>query len=137
MKKLQPKIVAHAFLDMTDGLPFAEQNNVIDAFITFLSERGNTKLLRSLPSHVERAMQHRKGALPVVLLTPSGKDAEHAHELSSALEKALGKQVQIREHADASLIGGARVSVGDERWDFSLRTALDSASEHLSIVSFS
>ena len=51
-------------------------------------------------------------------------DADLEQRIAAAMRARLGKEVRISQHVDPSLIGGARVKVGDMVFDASLRGGL-------------
>lgn len=90
------------------------------------------------------ASNRRLFVLPRIITTFRKKLADHRGEttaevtsaralspaqtqaLKAQLKSALGKDVQVVEHVDASLLGGLVVKVGSRMIDSSLRTKLDS-----------
>jgi F0F1-type ATP synthase delta subunit len=67
-------------------------------------------------------MLERKGAVVfATLTTPTGTVSEARQaSIVAALEKRLGKKVFLSQAKDPSLLAGATLRVGDERFDISL-----------------
>jgi F-type H+-transporting ATPase subunit delta len=51
--------------------------------------------------------------------------ADQQHRLAAAIERATGKQVEVKVVVDPSVLGGAVTTVGDTVIDGSVRTRLD------------
>ncbi len=60
----------------------------------------------------------------VQVLTAFPLDAATESRIASAMQTRLGKAVRISQTIDSSLIGGAKVKVGDMVFDASLRGGL-------------
>jgi F-type H+-transporting ATPase subunit delta len=65
----------------------------------------------------------------VTTATQLTKDQRTAFEASL---KGLGKELEIHEHVDPSIIGGVQVRVGDKRFDASIRKKLNKLKQDLS-----
>ncbi len=125
---LSPKAFTQAVLDLAETLPASKQGQLVDAVIQLLTARGERHLLRILPSVLRAASAKRHGITALTLVTPTGKDLS---SLKAALEKTLG-EVAVTETADVTLLGGAVLTVGDERIDATLLTQLHKAAAQLS-----
>ena len=102
----------------------------VSALAEALEHEGLPASAQDLLSLLARAVEERAGTLTVTIATPSGHAGELVAAVKKAVEKKTGKQVQILERKDPSLLGGAIVTYGDERIDLSLRRSLEDA-EHL------
>lgn len=69
-----------------------------------------------------RAAQDNVANVEVVSAFPL--DATQTERIGSAMRKRLGKDIRISQTIDQTLIGGARVKVGDMVYDASLRGGL-------------
>ena len=127
--KMPLKSLAEAIVRVAQDLPAEQLPALADAVIAYLLQRGQRHVLRILPSLVERAFYHLQNIVPVEIVLPSEGNLARDRVFVTVLEKAIGRTMEIHETADPSLIGGARIALGDERFDFSLATALRRVSD--------
>ena len=78
--------------------------------------------LRRFPAFVRRSLARQGVAARVT--TAQLLHAAASDRLASALEQAVGSRVELVADTDSALIGGAVLTVGDDRLDGSLRGAL-------------
>ncbi len=100
-------------------------------FLGVLARNDRLVLLRSVARRLRKLLWQREGVVEVLLTTAVAMDADELTALKETLAEALGATVVIQARVDRSLIGGARVQVGDKVFDASvarnlrlLRTAL-------------
>lgn len=128
--KRTPDDIARALIDTCSQVPKEDIANVVDAAIQLLTQQGMAKAIRTFPRTVHRMLQKKYGVLYIELTTP--KDAgDTERDILFALSEVLGKSIELSVSSDARLIGGARLRVGDERIDASVRAALESFRSHL------
>ncbi|PIR50187.1 hypothetical protein COU79_00790, partial [Candidatus Peregrinibacteria bacterium CG10_big_fil_rev_8_21_14_0_10_54_7] len=82
------------------------------------------KECRTFPALVERVWRKQEGIVPVRLTTTTGNAGPAAQHLLHIIESSLKKSCVLEERADASIVGGLLLSVGDERFDATLRSSL-------------
>lgn len=102
---------------------------LVDIVLTFLDEHGMHAQKKMFLRTLKKLFAAESIRLHVV--TPNGQTGAHGHRMAAAIEKKLNKPVTIEESANPTLIGGARLTYQDERFDASLRAALDTLSRHL------
>ena len=129
--KLSLTTVARAIVELAEELPAAEAEKLAESVAAFLIERGDLRLLRLLPRALEQAYYEHCNLLPTRVVTPSGKDLSSHKELLAVFEKIFAQKLDVSEEADPSIIGGARIAVGDERFNFSLSHLLAEVRTHL------
>lgn len=129
--KLTAKALAGEIVTMTEELPRNALPALMDAVAILLERRGERKILRQLPYHLERALRAHYRTTPVRLTFPGTTDHAATKELLNAVERAMREKPEFTEEEDPSLLGGVRISFLDERLDFSLATALDEARRRL------
>jgi F0F1-type ATP synthase delta subunit len=88
-----------------------------------------------LPRLVREARGKHGKTVSIVLMTPTGDLGASRRAMLEALEKLSGREAELEEQADPSLLGGAVLAYGDERFDASLRGALDRLQSDLTMVS--
>jgi F-type H+-transporting ATPase subunit delta len=109
------KRIAKMVLQMGDDLPA----NVLDAFDE-LPPRQRIKLLKLLSVALHRLLSYGKA---LVETAHQLSDAE-LDELSRKFSIKLGKTVSLQQLEAPQLIGGVRVTIGDQRWERSLHRQL-------------
>ena len=132
MNKKKQKTIADALIELSDSVPEQELSGVVDSAIKLLDHEDAADI-RRFPGRVVEALQKRDGVVIATLTTPSGDVGHQRAEIIALIEKRLGGKlkVQLHEQKDPSMIGGAVLTIGDERYDVSIRTALSELVEHL------
>ncbi|HLC76489.1 MAG TPA: F0F1 ATP synthase subunit delta [Candidatus Peribacterales bacterium] len=97
-----------------------------------LEKEGLSTSPKDLEHIILQALSDRTGTMFVTIKTPSGSSGELATKVKTIIKEKTGKHVEIIEQKDPSIIGGAVISYGDERIDFSLQRALSDAFNILS-----
>lgn len=123
--------VARALADLLPGEKRNTQEALLDAAIRWMADHGLSREIRRFPRTLRSAWHERMGTVPAVVSTPSGDIGQEHGSMTATLKNAIGKEVALEERADATLIGGLTVSLGDERLDASLRRALSQLRTHL------
>lgn len=129
--KMTAASLARAFADTAKTLPEAEIPALADAAAHILIAQGLFKDAHVFPRMVEREMLKRDGAVQIRITTAGKETAAFKKEVVHAVEQALKRSCQIEEHADPSLLGGVLLQVGDERYDATLKGALNTLSTQL------
>ena len=125
---------ARTLVEHCSGLSEAQQASACDVALQSLTQKGCSQLqLRSFLRAVAREIRTQKRVIPARLSTPAGHAGADKARILSVLEKTLSTTVELSEHADPLLLGGATLAVGDERLDVSLRGALRQLHCHLTI----
>jgi F-type H+-transporting ATPase subunit delta len=99
--------------------------------IAFLVQQGRARELpKIIDSLLELAAQERnKGIAEVRSAVPL--DEGQRRQLTEAIQRATGKQVELKVLVDPSVIGGLLVRVGDQVFDGTVRRRLEMAKEHI------
>ncbi len=77
------------------------------------------------------ALKQRGNMVSAVLVTPSGDAGELTGRITEVLERTLARPVMLEQRADASMIGGAVLLIGNERIDLSVKGSLAAMAEGL------
>ena len=100
-------------------------------FISFLVGAGRARELPEIVNRlVERAAAERQREVAEVR-TAIMLDDEQRRRLTEALEKATGKQIELKVIQDPSVLGGVIARVGDTVIDGTVRRRLDQLRESL------
>jgi len=125
-------LVARTLVEHSTDHPQSDCAAACDVALQFLKSRGiSAGGLRELRAAVRRELSRRQRLSSAVLRTPQGSSGAAHKGIHSTLEQTLGTCVNLEEHADASLLGGALLSIGDERLDVSLRGSLQHLHRHV------
>lgn len=124
-------MVARALVEHCDGRTQHEISSACDDALQFLHQHGASHAaVRALPATVRRQFRDSRRTFASIA-TASGSIGSALHPILSAMERTLGVAVELEESADASLIGGAVLTIGDDRFDGSVRGALAGLQHHL------
>jgi len=93
-------------------------------FLKTLIHRDRLNLLEQVIVSAEQQFLEKQGILVVQVMSPKKLDAEQERRLSEKLEKFTGKQVQLENKIDASLIGGIITRIGTTWYDGSVEAQL-------------
>ena len=130
--KIHPKTLAQHIVHLAKDLPTKDLPHLMDAVADFLEKRGDRKMLRQLPYHLEKAFRTAHNLTSVSVTSTSDLHPTERKELLESLKKSLEGTIELSEEKDPSLLGGVRIAIGDERFDYSLSSALQEASHILS-----
>lgn len=115
--------IAQALVALLDAIPEENLPAVCDRALTLVSESGGD--VKTFARLVRTALEKSGKAAFAILTTPTGAVGDaHKASLTDTLTKRLGRTVILTEEADPSLIGGARLKVGDELFELSLQEEL-------------
>lgn len=108
------------------------QEEVIASFLKLLRKNRQERLLPQIFLVFERLYKEQAGIKDVALTVPEALKESEVEHLEKLLEKSLHAQkVHIKVHVDPHILGGARLSVDDRAYDFSVRRQLASLRESL------
>ena len=100
-------------------------------FLRVLLEARKLRYLGDVLDAYRDMVDEAEGRVRGEAVTPKALKASEVHALTSALAKALGKEVELEARVDPSLLGGVVARVGNLVFDGSLRTQLDRLKETL------
>jgi len=103
----------------------------IRAVLELLLERNRVDIVPEIAAAFGDLADRREGVVKAKITTPVALSGPQRAELTSRLEQASGKKIRATFVVDASLIGGAKVQVGDRLIDGSLVTQLQQLAQQL------
>ncbi len=119
--KVSTKEKADVLFSVSGGNVPATLQNLTNSLI----ENQRATLLPFISEHFERLQREHDGVVKAVITSAFPlSDADQA-SLVEGLARKYGKRVEAEVKVDASLIGGARVQVGDDVIHASVRDTLD------------
>jgi F0F1-type ATP synthase delta subunit len=85
------------------------------------------QFLRQVREELTRQLKLMDKTLFVEITTPTGDSGELRESVKKYLEEKLDRTVEMKDKADATLIGGAQITFGDQQIDVSVRSGLEQA----------
>ena len=93
--------------------------------LRLLAENRRLAALPAIAEAYEALRARAENVLDVQVASATALDEAQQRSLAEALQKRLGKQVRLHLKLDPALLGGARLQVGDQVIDGSVRTRLE------------
>ena len=93
-------------------------------FIGMLAENGRLALLPEIEHQFRELKNAHESTADAEIVSAFPMEGAQISELVSALEKKFGRKLKATVSVDAGLIGGVRVTVGDEVLDHSVSARL-------------
>ena len=93
-------------------------------FIDLLIKHGRERYLVEVAEEIINLYREAKGIVKVEIRSALPLSNENKSELISILQSQVGKQLEITEIIDPSLIGGFVIEYNDQQWDVSLRNEI-------------
>jgi F-type H+-transporting ATPase subunit delta len=94
-------------------------------FLRTVIDNGRLAALPVVASQFHELASRSQGVAEASVESAFPMDAAQLNELLVSLEKRFGQKLTATVHIEPSLIGGVRVTVGDEVLDTSVRARLD------------
>jgi len=118
--KLSDKQVSETFLSLLKSNVSPEAKN----FVGMLVENGRLTLLPEIGAQFHALKNAAEGAADAEITSAFALSDAQVKDLVATLEKKFGRKLNPTVNVDNSLIGGVRVTVGDEVLDTSVRAKL-------------
>ena len=120
-----PKVSTKEKADVLFSVSGGSVPDTLQNLTNSLIDNQRATLLPFISEHFERLQRDHEGVVKAVITSAFAlSDADKA-SLVEGLAKKYGKRVEAEVVVDASLIGGARVQVGDDVIHASVRDTLD------------
>ena len=107
------------------GSVLAGGNQKGENFLKLLIEYGRVAVLPEISDHFEVLKQNVENSIDVTVSSSTELSATQQQEISDALKKRFGRDVNLSTNVDENLIGGAVIRAGDVVIDGSLRARLE------------
>lgn len=118
--RLSAEQIAELFISLSD-----DNDPVLANFVRTLAENRRLALLPEVSRLFDLARSQEEGVQEAVVYSAFPIDDAQVAALMQQLEPRFGTRLNARVEIDASLIGGVRVTVGDQMLDASVRGKLD------------
>ncbi len=104
--------------------PLAQNNAQAKNFVGMLVEKHRLPLLPEIAVQFDELKNAREGAADAHIVSAFPLEGEQLNDLIASLERKSQRKLKPIVSVDQSLIGGVRVTVGDEVLDTSVRARL-------------
>lgn len=125
--KVNKQRLSALMLDICQGHINDENEN----FLKLLIQNNRLNLLTSIAKLFEAYKAEDEGYIEVEVISAYPLSKEAKHDLTTTLEKTLGKKIHMNVTVDKSLIGGVLVRAGDKVIDGSIRGRLQQLAKRL------
>jgi F-type H+-transporting ATPase subunit delta len=119
-----PKIGPEQLVELFSGVLRGEIEGEARGFLRVLAENGRIALLPEIASQFRRLRNDAQGCADARIESAFPLSGSELAELVAALERRFGRRLEATVTVNAELIGGVRVTVGDEVLDASVRGSL-------------
>ena len=127
-----PKVSTKEKAELLFSVAGGNVPDVLKNLANTLIENQRATLLPFISEHFERLQREHDGVVKALITSAFTLSDVDKASLIDGLAKKYGKRVEAEVKVDASLIGGARVQVGDDVIHASVRDTLDKMATALS-----
>lgn len=120
-----PRVPAEAKLALLDKGLAGRMSDTLLTFLKVVCRHQRFNCMRAIRRAAWHQWNEWEGRVDVLVRTPTPLSAELRELVTRRLESLLGKQVNLVEQDDASLIGGMVIRVGDMVYDASVANELN------------
>jgi F-type H+-transporting ATPase subunit delta len=120
-----PKVSDEQVFGLVSGIAGSDLNPKLRNLLGAVIDNGRLPVLSEIAAQFRTLVNVRGGVSDAVIASAFPLDATQLTELVQVLEKRFGRQLKATVSIDPSLIGGVRVTVGDEVLDTSVRARLE------------
>jgi len=106
--------------------PLAKDNAQAKNFVHMLVDNHRLPLMPEIATQFDELKNVREGAADALIVSAFPLEGEQLNDLVASLERKFKRKLKPAVEIDPSLIGGVRVTVGDEVLDTSVRARLAS-----------
>ena len=114
-----------AQLDTLAGIAGSDLSPKLKNLLNVVIDNGRLAVLPEIASQFRALVNDRGGVSDAHIVSAFPLDATQLADLAKVLEKRFGRQLKTSVSVDSSLIGGVRVTVGDEVLDTSVHARLE------------
>ena len=122
--KVPSAMVADTFLSVLKSQPQFSKSQEAKNFIHTLASNNRLLLLSEIAAQFHVLKNAQEGVADAAISSAFALTDEQVSSLCATLESKFGRKLNPSVTVDASLIGGVRVTVGDEVLDTSVRAKL-------------
>ena len=120
-----PKVSDEQVFGVVTGIAGSDLSPKLRNLLSTVIDNGRLSVLPEIASQFRALVNDRGGVADAQVVSAFPLDAGQQASLAKVLEKRFGRQLKVAVSVDASLIGGVRVTVGDEVLDTSVVARLE------------
>jgi F-type H+-transporting ATPase subunit delta len=120
-----PKVSEEQVFGLVTGVAGNDLDPKLRNLLSVVIENGRLSVLPEIAVQFRSLVNERAGSADAQIVSAFPLDASQQLELVQVLEKRFGRQLKAQVEIDPALIGGVRVTVGDEVLDTSVRARLE------------
>ena len=120
-----PKVSDEQVFGVVSGIAGNDLSPKLRNLLSTVIDNGRLAVLPEIASQFRALVNDRGGVADAQIVSAFPLDAKQQADLAKVLEKRFGRQLKVAVTVDASLIGGVRVTVGDEVLDTSVVARLE------------
>jgi F-type H+-transporting ATPase subunit delta len=120
-----PKVTDEQVFGVVTGIAGNDLSPKLRNLLSTVIDNGRLSVLPEIAAQFRTLVNDRGGIADAQVVSAFPLDAAQQADLAKVLEKRFGRQLKISVSVDSSLIGGVRVTVGDEVLDTSVVARLE------------
>ena len=120
-----PKVSGEQVFNLVSGIAGSDLSPKLKNLLDVVIDNGRLAVLPEIASQFRALVNDRGGVSDAHIVSAFPLDAEQQAALAKVLERRFGRQLTTTVSVDESLIGGVRVTVGDEVLDTSVAARLE------------
>ena len=120
-----PKVSDEQVFALVSGIAGSDLSPKLKNLLNVVIDNGRLAVLPEIASQFRQLVNDRGGVAEAHIVSAFPLDASQQAALAKVLEKRFGRQLSTSVAVDPSLIGGVRVTVGDEVLDTSVVARLE------------
>jgi F-type H+-transporting ATPase subunit delta len=120
-----PKVTDEQVFGLVSGIAGSDLSPKLRNLLNVVIDNGRLAVLPEIAAQFRTLVNDRGGVADAHIVSAFPLDATQQADLAKVLEKRFGRQLKTSVTVDASLIGGVRVTVGDEVLDTSVVARLE------------
>jgi F-type H+-transporting ATPase subunit delta len=121
---LNPKVAAAQKKEIFNAAAGGRLHESVERLVSMLVDNHRAALIGSIAEQFEELKHAHERVLRARITSAQALTDQQRDEIVAALEKRYGKKIEAELDVDPSLLGGARVQVGDQVIHASVRDAL-------------
>jgi F-type H+-transporting ATPase subunit delta len=120
-----PKVTDEQVIGLVTGIAGKDLSPKLKNLLDVVVDNGRLSVLPEIATQFRALVNDRGGVSDAHIVSAFPLDATQLADLAKVLEKRFGRQLKTSVSVDSSLIGGVRVTVGDEVLDTSIVARLE------------
>ncbi len=120
-----PNVGAKQKAELMASVAGGQVQSQVANMLAILIDNGKATLLPFIAEHFERLQRVHEGVVKAIISSAFPLSEADKAGLIDTLAKKYGKRIEVEVKVDESLIGGARIQVGDEVLHASVRDMLN------------